>query len=103
LRPSAIVGAIAILFATALPMAWRDRSLTRNTPKTEARPIAWLIGFIAVSAPFALLQLSALPAAQLLIGWAVVLPLLLVRICIGAIPLFTGSAAILGTAVQRRS
>jgi protein-S-isoprenylcysteine O-methyltransferase Ste14 len=103
LRPPAIVGAIAILFATALPMAWRDRTLTPSTPKAEARPIAWLIGFIAVSAPFALLQLSALPAAQLLIGWAIVLPLLLVRVCIGHIRPFTGAAAILGTALLQRS
>jgi protein-S-isoprenylcysteine O-methyltransferase Ste14 len=103
LRPPAIVGAIAILFATALPMAWRDRSLTPSTPKSDARPVAWLIGFIAVAAPFALLQLSALPADQLLIGWAIVLPLLLVRICIGPIRPFAGTAAMLGTAVLQRS
>jgi protein-S-isoprenylcysteine O-methyltransferase Ste14 len=103
LHPPAIIGAITILFATALPMAWRDRSLSPSTSKSEARPIAWLIGFIAVAAPFILLQLSAVPAAQLLIGWAIVLPLLLVRACIRPVRPFSGTTAMLGTAVLQRS
>jgi isoprenylcysteine carboxyl methyltransferase (ICMT) family protein YpbQ len=104
LRPPVIVGAIALLFAAALPMALLDRT-RKGSPRAsrEAEPIAWLIGFVAAAAPFVILQLAAIPADALALGWLTVLPLMLVRAGIDGARPFSGTPAMVGRAILARS
>jgi protein-S-isoprenylcysteine O-methyltransferase Ste14 len=104
LRPPLVPSAMALLFATALPMVWLDRTRPRSKgPKCEATPIAWLLGFVVLAMPFTLLQLTALSVGRLGLGWLLVAPLMLVRAVIDGVRPFSGTPARVGHAIRRRS